>query len=516
VPITGTILGNSTQSIAATITLMPAVTVSLTPGVVTLNGSQTQQFTATVSNTSNTAVTWTIDPPSAGSFSAPGLYTAPPSVTTPQTVTVTATSQADTSQSASATVMLAPTGWPTVQIGVTPLGAMLYGGQTQQFTASVTNTNNTAVNWTVSPTGTGSITSSGLYTAPTTISSEQTVTITASSQAEPSQSASASIVLSPTECTSSGYSYVRQIVINHTHVPNTDQTNFPFLVNVIDPLLATTAHNGHVTNSNGYDIVFSSDPNGLSILNFEIEEYVPASGQLVAWVNIPTLSHGSNTVLYMFYGNPSITTSQQNSTAVWDSNYQAVYHLANIASGTAKDSTSNGNSGTVSGVTAATGEIDGAASFNGTGADISTNYVQNSATAYTVEAWLNSTSTNADIVVDDRGTSGHSLTFGLDGDGGCGGSNCGQLGSLWNPPGVLMFGDDSDGVFIGAEGATALNDGQPGPQAQDLPFHQASSLCMSMEIQLRIPGRSAPAMMQLHYPALVEPSLEMALAIMRG
>jgi len=232
--------------------------------------------------------------------------------------------------------MLAPTGWPTVQIGVTPLGAMLYGGQTQQFTASVTNTNNTAVNWTVSPTGTGSITSSGLYTAPTTISSEQTVTITASSQASRANRPLPQLCFLQLSAHRAEYSYVRQIVINHTHVPNTDQTNFPFLVNVIDPLLATTAHNGHVTNSNGYDIVFSSDPNGLSILNFEIEEYVPASGQLVAWVNIPTLSHGSNTVLYMFYGNPSITTSQQNSTAVWDSNYQAVYHLANIASGTQK------------------------------------------------------------------------------------------------------------------------------------------------------------------------------------
>src|SRR5205823_6151080 len=71
--------------------------VSVSPGTATLTASQTQQFTATVSGTTNTAVTWSISP-NTGSISSTGLYTAPSSITSTQTVTVTATSAADTTK----------------------------------------------------------------------------------------------------------------------------------------------------------------------------------------------------------------------------------------------------------------------------------------------------------------------------------------------------------------------------------------------------------------------------------
>ncbi len=86
---------------------------------------------------------------------------------------------------------------PPVTVSVTPATATLYGGQTQQFTASVTNTSNTAVTWTISPTGTGTINSSGQYTAPATISTQQTVTVTATSQASSTASASSTVTLMP-------------------------------------------------------------------------------------------------------------------------------------------------------------------------------------------------------------------------------------------------------------------------------------------------------------------------------
>jgi len=71
-----------------------------------------------------------------------------------------------------------------------------------------------------------------------------------------SQSASAMVTLSPQQCASSGYSYQRVIVIDHTKVPNTDQANFPFLFNTTDPSLATVANGGHVSSSSGYDMIF--------------------------------------------------------------------------------------------------------------------------------------------------------------------------------------------------------------------------------------------------------------------
>src|SRR5208283_830263 len=139
----------------------------------------------------------------------------------------------------------------------------------------------------------------------------------------------------------------------------------PFLFNTTDPSFATTANGGLVTSASGYDIIFSLDPNGLSKLDHELEQYNPLTGQVTAWVRIPTLAHTTDTVLYVFYGNPNITTSQQNPAGVWGVNYQAVYHLSNVGTGVAADSSAYGNTATLTSVLPAPGGIDGTASFNG-------------------------------------------------------------------------------------------------------------------------------------------------------
>jgi len=36
------------------------------------------------------------------------------------------------------------------------------------------------------------------------------------------------------------------------------------------------------------------------------------------WVGIPTLSHTVDTVIYLFYGNPAVTVSQENKAGVWE------------------------------------------------------------------------------------------------------------------------------------------------------------------------------------------------------
>ena len=84
------------------------VTVSISPTATTVASGGTQQFTASVVGSTNMAVTWTA---SAGSISSSGLFTAP-TVSANTTVTVTATSQADTSRTASATVIVTPSAPP--------------------------------------------------------------------------------------------------------------------------------------------------------------------------------------------------------------------------------------------------------------------------------------------------------------------------------------------------------------------------------------------------------------------
>jgi hypothetical protein len=83
------------------------VAVTLTPPAASLTASQTQQFSATVTGTTNTAVTWSLNPP-VGTISTSGLYTAPASITSQQTITITATSAADATKTATAVVTLTP------------------------------------------------------------------------------------------------------------------------------------------------------------------------------------------------------------------------------------------------------------------------------------------------------------------------------------------------------------------------------------------------------------------------
>lgn len=82
-----------------------AVTISVSPTTATVNSGATSQFQATVTNTSNTAVNWAV---SSGTISSSGLFTAP-TVTKNTSLVLTATSVADTTKSATATISVVPT-----------------------------------------------------------------------------------------------------------------------------------------------------------------------------------------------------------------------------------------------------------------------------------------------------------------------------------------------------------------------------------------------------------------------
>ena len=184
------------SGLSTTLTPIP-MSVTISPISATVAAGGTQQFTATVQNTNNTAVTWQVNGvmggnATVGTISGSGLYTAPAS---PATVTVTAVSQADTTKSASAQVTItAPT---AVSVTISPISATVAAAGTQQFTATVQNTSNTAVTWQVNGVmggnaTVGTISGSGLYTAP---ASPATVTVTAVSQADTTKSASAQVTI---------------------------------------------------------------------------------------------------------------------------------------------------------------------------------------------------------------------------------------------------------------------------------------------------------------------------------
>src|SRR5207253_3567783 len=136
-----------------------------------------------------------------GTISRSGLYTAPGVVPNPGIVTVTAVSQADATESAAAQVTITAT--TTVSVTISPTSATVAAGGTQQFSAVVQNTSNTAVTWQVNGvTGgnatVGTISSSGLYTAPGVVPNPATVTVTAVSQADATKSAAAQVTITAT------------------------------------------------------------------------------------------------------------------------------------------------------------------------------------------------------------------------------------------------------------------------------------------------------------------------------
>ena len=116
-----------------------AISVSASPTTATVGSGGTAQFSAQVTNTSNTAVTWSA---TSGTVSTTGLFTAP-SVTATTTVTVKATSVADNTKSASATVTVNPAaGIMTLSPASITFGSVTVGVTSPILLTTLTNTGN--------------------------------------------------------------------------------------------------------------------------------------------------------------------------------------------------------------------------------------------------------------------------------------------------------------------------------------------------------------------------------------
>jgi len=153
------------------------VTVQLAPSSLTLKPGDQQQFTATVTGADNNAVTWSVDSIGLGNSNT-GLITTSGMYTAPQLSgahTITATSVADSTKNASASVTVQGT------VSISPATAGVNAGGTQQFTVAVEGQSNPAVTWSVDTvnggnSAVGTIDSQGNYTAPSQVG---THTITA-------------------------------------------------------------------------------------------------------------------------------------------------------------------------------------------------------------------------------------------------------------------------------------------------------------------------------------------------
>lgn len=171
----------------STVTVVPRVAVTVSPRTPTVLAGSSITFTALVSNTAQTAVSWSVSPAGCGSVTQGGVYTAPQ---VPGVCAVVATSQADPTQSDAATVTVTP---KPVVVTVTPSPATLDACGSVAFDAAVANAPDTSVTWSVQEgTAGGTITAAGLYTAP---SIAGTYHVVATSNADATSSASVEVTV---------------------------------------------------------------------------------------------------------------------------------------------------------------------------------------------------------------------------------------------------------------------------------------------------------------------------------
>ena len=205
-----------------------------------------------------------------------------------------------------------------------------------------------------------------------------------------------------TGCSSGTYSYRKSITVNASQVSGGPQTNFPLLVSLTDADLKNAASGGRVQHSRGYDIIFRGQDDatcggaGTSpcTLSHEVEKYDGTTGELIAWVRIPSINTG--TVIQMYYGSGAINCPTEDKIGVWDSNYLGVYHLNYSPDGTIYDSTGNRlnlTSGGGMGVgDLISGRIGSAVRFDGTD-DRLFSAATFITTSFTIEAWVSNNNT---------------------------------------------------------------------------------------------------------------------------
>ncbi|MGB8541810.1 MAG: hypothetical protein WCD49_09260 [Candidatus Acidiferrales bacterium] len=214
-------------TVSATVTIVSNVSVTVAPSATSVPINERVTLTPTVTNTSNAAVTWSVNGtangntilgqicqhavipcaaptgPAAGSID----FLAPATVPTSNPVTVTATSAADPTRSGNAIVIITgATG--AVAVSISPPFAFIAPSSAtisqQRFYATVTGSSNTGVTWTVqsavpgqgcSGAGCGSVDATGLYSAPTVAPSPNAISVIAASVADATKSATATVAV---------------------------------------------------------------------------------------------------------------------------------------------------------------------------------------------------------------------------------------------------------------------------------------------------------------------------------
>lgn len=136
-----------------------------------------------------------------------------------------------------------------------------------------------------------------------------------------------------------GWAYRKQINVKGTYVDAT-LAHFPLLVQ-----FKGDSDLGAACRSDGHDIRFTAH-DGQTLLKHERESFSIVNGAAWGsfWVRVPEIVAARGADIFVYYGNVGAADGTSAS-AVWDSNFKAVFHMKDATTSTILDSTANNNDG---------------------------------------------------------------------------------------------------------------------------------------------------------------------------
>src|SRR6266404_1302948 len=180
----------------------PSITVTVSPKSGSVMLGNAIPFSAKVTSTADTAVSWSVNGTpggnaTSGTITTDGVYTAPAILPASATVQIREKSHADATKSDNAAATIVS----DIAISVAPNPASVELGATQRFHSSVASSGHpdSSTRWSLSgaacPGSCGSVGATGTYTAPQILPLPASVTLTAQSVADPSKQVSAALTI---------------------------------------------------------------------------------------------------------------------------------------------------------------------------------------------------------------------------------------------------------------------------------------------------------------------------------
>jgi len=201
------------------------------------------------------------------------------------------------------------------------------------------------------------------------------------------------------------------LTIEPAQVINGPETDFQMLVN------STFSEMANLVQSDGRDIRFAGTDK--VVLPYEIESITSTSGNITAWLKVPSIDTGK--IIYMYFNNPGASDAQSPA-SVWNVNNIAVWHLNQTTFGANSTIDSTGDTANnftpIGGPSLApiAGKIDGALDFDGVD-DMSqgagSTALRTLSNDFTITAWIKPTVFGQPLPPRVLGTNPRGVAFGV-------------------------------------------------------------------------------------------------------